>query len=332
MSINKKTSIALSSIFVLSGLVFFEAPLAMACSSSSPASSGYSHGSSIGSGSVTVCVGSSSQTAATTSTQTITRVVTTPVINPAPKPAPVYVPAPIPVKKVVASTPKPVVICPTAAQKLSMPKSPDAAERWVQNLCGITPKVQAAPKPTPAPVAKPAPKPTPKPEPITITETIVIEVPRTISASAEAVVFYPNPLLISFYPNSVLTIGQQAQFSANPSLHYRSQVVLGRQAEVEFTPRSVSWEFSDGQKASGTNPKKSFASSGKYQVVAQLSYLVRYRLLGETSWQRVSGEIVARSNQLEIAVGAQIIKGSLSTGLLVGGDCGARPRSFGCQV
>jgi hypothetical protein len=213
-----------------------------------------------------------------------------------------------------------------------MPKSADAAERWVQNLCGIAPKVQAAPKPTPAPVAKPAPKPTPKPEPITITETIVIEVPRTSSASAEAVVFYPNPLVISVYPNSVLTIGQLAQFSSNPSLHYSSQVVLGRQAEVEFTPRSVSWEFSDGKKASGTNPKKGFASAGKYQVTAQLSYLVRYRLLGETSWQRVSGEIVAKSNRLEIAVGAQTIKGSLSTGLLVGGDCGSRPKSFGCQL
>lgn len=332
MSITNKTSIALSSFLFLGTLVFFEAPLAMACTANSSASSGVSHSSSISSGSVTVCVGSSSQTPATTSTQTITRAVSAPVANPTPKPAPVSAPAPAPVKKVVVSTPKPVVVCPTAAQKLSMPKSADAAERWVQNLCGTPPRIQAAPKPTPPPVAKPAPKPVPKPQPLTVTETIVVEVPRTSSASAEAVVFYPNPLVISLYPNSVLTIGQLAQFSSNPSLHYSSQVVLGRQAEVEFTPRSVSWEFSDGQKASGTNPKKGFASAGKYQVTAQLRYLVRYRLLGETSWQSVSGEIVATSNRLDISVGAQTIKGSLSTGLLVGGDCGSRPKSFGCQL
>jgi len=331
MSFNQKTSVALSSLLIASGLIFFDAPLAMACSSGGSSSSGLSHGSSVGSGSVTVCVGSGSSTPSSTTTQTITKTVTVPVKVAAPKKAPD--PAPAPVKAVAKPAPAPIaqpVSCPSAAQLASMPKSADAAERWVQSICGTAPKVQSVAKPAPKPA--PTPTPAPKTKTKTITETVIIEIPGSYSSSADAVKFYPNPLIISYFPNGVLAISEQAIFVGNPSLHYGSQQVLGRQAEVEFTPRVLSWQFSDGMRPSGNQIQRSFAQAGKYLAVATISYQVRYRLLGETSWQQVSSEVLIQSNTLEVSVGAGAIKGGGQTALLVGLDCEARPASFGCEL
>jgi hypothetical protein len=284
----------------------------MACSGGGSSSSGLFHGSTSGSGSVTVCVGSSSSTAGATSTHTTTKTVTVAPKNASPKKASTAAP----VKQVAKPAPVPIaqkVSCPSATQLASMPKSADAAERWVQSICGGAPKAQTVSKPTP----KPSPTPKPKPKTKTITETIVTKIPGGFSSSFDAVTFHPNSLTISYYPNSVLAIGQLAKFVSNPSLHYSSQAVLGRQAEVEFTPNLLSWVFSDGLQRVGNQTERSFESQGSYLVQARISYLVRYRLLGETSWQQVPGQISASSNVLEVPVGAKFLAGGSSTGWTV---------------
>ena len=286
MSITSNLALTLSSLLITSALLFVEAPIAMACSTEGAGSSGVSHGSAMHSGSVTVCVG----------VQT-----STPQSAPqAPKP-----PRGISVKPVA----KPV--CPTAAQRKQMPKSPDAAERWVKSVCGTPAKSTAKPQ---TPVA-----------PVNIT-------PVASTFSSAAVSFSPNPLSANVYPAAQFTAGESVRFSSNPSLHYGSQLILGRQAEVQFTPAWLGWQFSDGTRVQGVDVQRSFEQSGKYQAWAIANYFVSYRVVGESSWQSVAGQISVLSNVLDLDVAVKIpaVPPKPPKLLLVGGDCSANPMSWGC--
>jgi hypothetical protein len=323
----QQASFGLASILVAAALVGFDSQVATACSGGGSSSSGLSHGSKMGAGSVTVCVGSSRSSAGSSTTKTITKTVTVPV-PPKPKPAPK--PASKPAAKPVATqAPKPVVAavsCPSASQMASMPRSADAAERWIQSVCSPAAKAVAAPKPTP--------KPTVKTKTVTITETITIDLPGNSSYTADAVEFSPNPLVASVFPAKILSIGQVATFSSNPSSHFGSAIVLGRQAEVHFVPAASSWKFSDGVSLTGVDVQKAFKSAGKYQIQASVDYQVSYRLLGESAWQAVEGTLAIESNTLEVSVGAFNFKADQSTqgALLVGGDCVGRAGVFGCDT
>ena len=324
----QQASFALASVLIAAALVSFDSSLAMACSSGS-SGSGLSHGSKIGSGSVTVCAGSSSSSPGSSTTQTITKTVTVPV-PPKPKPAPK--PAQKPAAKPAGVTaPKPVfqaVSCPSASQLGSMPKSADAAQRWVDSICSPAPKAAAAPKPTPKPVLKT------KTKTMTITEIITIDIPGESYSAADAVDFEPNPLIASVYPGKVLSRGQQAKFSSNPSSHFGSGIVLGRQAEVHFVPVRSSWTFSDASVAEGADIQRDFKTAGKYQIRAFAEYLVSYRLVGESAWELVDGTLLIESNLLEVVVGAFGFKADQSSQgvLLVGADCLGRAGSFGCDI
>lgn len=315
-------SIGLASVLIAATFVGFDLNSAMACSAGS-SSSGFSHGSKIGSGSVTVCVGSSSSSPGTKTTQTITKTVTVPV-PPKPKPAPKP-----PAKPAANSNPKPVVevvSCPSASQMASMPRSADAAERWVQSICSPSTKLVSAPKPTS--------KPAVKTKTITITETITLDQPGEVSSAADAVEFQPNPLLASVFPGNVLSLRQLARFTSNPSSHFGSANVLGRQAEVHFVPMASSWSFSDGVVQTGVDTERTFKAAGKYQIWAFVEYSVSYRLLGESGWQSVEGTLVIQSNPLEVMVGAFNFKADKTSQgvLLVGADCLDRSGAFGCDI
>ena len=188
-----------------------------------------------------------------------------------------------------------------------MPKSPDAAERWVKSVCA--PSKPTASKPgSPPPVSFP---------------------PAASSFASAAVSFSPNPLKASVYPASQLPAGETFTFGANPSLHYGSQVVLGRQAEVQFSPAGLGWQFSDGTRIQGVEIKRSFEQTGKYQAWAIANYFVSYRVVGETAWQAVAGQISVLSNVLDLDVSVKLpaVPPKL---LLVGGECSANPKSWGC--
>lgn len=322
----QRASFGLASILLAAVLVGFDSQIATACSSSGSSSSGLSHGSRLGPGSVTVCVGTNSSSAGSTTTQTITKTVTVP-IPPKPKTAPKPIAKPA-AKPVATQTAKPVaaaVSCPSPSQMASMPRSADAAERWVQSVCSPAAKVVAAPKP----VVKPAAKT----RTVTITETITIDTPGYFSSASDAVEFVPNALVASVFPAKILSIGQVAQFSSNPSSHFGSAIVLGRQAEVHFVPLASSWKFSDGTNLAGVDTQRAFRSAGKYQIQALAEYRVSYRLLGESAWEAVDGTLLLESNTLEVVVGAFNFKADQSTqgALLVGADCVGRKGAFGCN-
>ena len=216
-------------------------------------------------------------------------------------------------KPVTGITIKPAVkpVCPTAAQRKIMPKSPDAAERWIKSVC--------------APSKPAAAKPVTPPAPVSIT-------PVATTFSSAAVSFSPNPLSATVYPATRLSAGDTATFSSNPSLHYGSQLILGRQAEVQFSPAGLGWQFSDGTRIQGVDIKRGFEKAGKFQAWAIASYFVSYRLVGETAWQSVAGQISVLSNVLDLEVSVKIpeVPPKPAKLLLVGGECSANPRSWGC--
>lgn len=291
MSITIKLATVFSSLFIASSLVVLEAPVAMACSPDAASLSGISHGSAMHAGSVTVCIG----------------VETT---NPAPQnPAT----APKPSSGIsVKPAPKPPA-CPTAAQKKQMPKSADAADRWLLSICGSPAK----------PVAKPA-APV-KPAPVTLT-------PVASTYNSAAVSFSPNALAATVYPAAQFTAGDSLTFSSNPSLHYGSQLVLGRQAEVQFSPAWLGWQFSDGPRLQGVDITRTFDSPGNYQAWAIANYFVSYRVIGESAWVAVPGQISVLSNVINLDATQRIpqVAPSPKKPLLVGGSCNQNPSGWGC--
>jgi hypothetical protein len=169
---------------------------------------------------------------------------------------------------------------------------------------------------------------------VEIIETITIQIPGSSSYIADAVEFSPNSLVASVFPGKILSIGQLASFSSNPSSHFRSAIVLGRQAELHFVPTVSSWRFSDGVNLAGADTQRAFRSAGSYQIQAFVEYQVSYRLLGESAWEVVEGTLLIESNSLELEVGAFNFKADQSTqgALLVGADCMGRKGAFGCDT
>jgi hypothetical protein len=319
-------SFSFASVLVATALVGFDTQLAMACSGGS-SGSGLSHGSSLGSGSVTVCVGLSGGSSGSSSTQKITKtvIVKVPVQKkPAPKKAPTVVAKPA-AKPAAVIAP---VSCPSPALLASMPRSADAAERWIVGVCSPPTKVAVAPKPA----AQVSSKPKQQFETRTITETIIFDIPGSYYSGSDRAQFYPNPLRAVMAPGKALGIGQRVSFSSNPSSHYGVSQVLGKQAQVHFVPIESGWTFSDGSVGLGADTSRLFQVAGKYQVQAWVKYQVSYRLLGETNWQEVAGKLTIDSNILEVLVGAMYLKGDQSSqgALLVGADCGKKTDAFGC--
>lgn len=338
-------SFSFASVLVATALVAFDSQVAMACNSAPSSGSGFSHGSSLGSGSVTVCVGSSSGSPGSTTTRTVSKTVIIevpekPKSSPVPKtvitvpPKPGSVPSPKP-----ATKPAPIrvqVSCPSFTQIASMPRSADAAERWIQSICALPAKVTVVSKPTPTltPIPRTTPKPKPKSRTVIVTEVITVEEPGSFYSSNDAAMFYPNPLRAIVNPETVVAVGQKVNFSSNPTAHFRISQVLGRQAQVHFVPANSGWSFSDGVTKTGADTNRSFGVSGNYQVEAWVSYKVSYRVLGETSWQPIAGELITRSNSLEVLVGALYLRGDSGGrgALLVGAECSAKSRAFGCEI
>jgi hypothetical protein len=220
----------------------------------------------------------------------------------------------------IINKPVPRPVCPTAAQRKQIPSSPDAAERWIKAVCAPSKPLTTRPVPSVAPV--------------TLS-------PVATTYSSAAVSFKPNPLKATAHPGSKIVAGGTLTLRSNPSLHHRSQLILGRQAEVRFSPAWLGWQFSDGTRIQGVNIKRSFEQAGKYRAWAIASYFVSYRLVGETAWQSVAGQISVLSNVLEIEVSAKIPPAQPKPPelpkppkppklLLVGGECSANPISWGC--
>lgn len=225
----------------------------------------------------------------------------------APKPAPKPVaPKPVPKPAPVASKPvvkvQPVVqIKPPVVLKIIM------VDRYVPPAPKVLLPIPVKPAPKPAPNQMPTPtprKPTPvptSPSPTLTTVVTVVTTPGVTTVDTGSVSFTPAAMSASVSDSS-LRVGQTAIFSADPFTHFRTGTIVGRAAEVSFTPSSVIWLFSDGGEASGATVSHSFSSSGNKTATASVSYSVAYRFVAGGGW--VTQGSIDMAAQVQVLVSA----------------------------
>ena len=205
-----------------------------------------------------------------------------------------------------------------------------------------------AKKPTTPTVFKLAPKPAPKsttkvlikttPKVITPPKKITVKIPavsssRVNSAAGEAS-FTPETITAAAFPSAV-SVSDPVYLSAPASAHYRIGTILGKTAQVRFTPIDSTWSFGDGTKGVGLNPMHTFSTPGKFNATVAVRYQVSYRFAGETTWNNESGQITL-TDQVQITVSGYQNEAHqqgppvASRPYLVGENCLKNPLAFAC--
>lgn len=203
------------------------------------------------------------------------------------------------IKTVVAPTPKPtlksVLPKPIVAPKPVIPTKPVVSPKppivlkiiMVDRYVPPPPKVVVPPPPKPTPTPTPTKKPTPAPTPSANTSLVkvvtVVSTPESSTTDSGSISFTPTAMLASVSDSS-LKVGQAAIFSADPFTHYRTGAILGRAAEVSFTPGAVTWSFSGGGSSVGATTSRSFPTQGVFSATASVVYSVAYRFVASGGW------------------------------------------------
>lgn len=290
---NPISFLALAGATLLLAMFPFAPSRSWACSASSGSS--FSHSTQSDETSLTICAKSTTVSKSNTPAKPS---------KPAPaKPAP---PKPVVSKPVVSKPvpPKPVLpkATPKAAPKPAPPK-----------------QVQAAPKPAPKSTPKPSPKPTVK---ATQSTTVLTAEARFSPAAA--------PISAS---NLSPALGEPVEFRALAATHFKTASMLGRLAEVKFTPVEIDWNFGDGTSASGEVIRHTFSHSQTFVVSARVTYSSEYKFSGENTWR--SAGSIAVTDRVVISVAGEASGGEPSNQsgqvVLVASNCIERPKSFGCQ-
>lgn len=200
------------------------------------------------------------------------------------RPSTVSKPAPKPVAKLV---PKPALkVLPKPAIKPVVMKSLPVAKILALR------KISDLPMPKPRVVAKP--KPVVKPKIIVKTPAKTVSVlsgsPASNSNANEAANFSPDDSSAAVSPSNNLSTGETATFFSDPKVHYRLGSVLGRSAQVRFSPIAANWKFGDGSTSNGSQATHVF-SNGRFDVEVTITYSVSYRFAGQGPWLADPGQI-----------------------------------------
>lgn len=323
----------LGSSLLLSMVIFVPEPSWANCRNSGGGNSGFAYGSQVDGESVTICASSESLIPARKS------VVKTPVKSSTKTSTSVTTRTPARIKTVETKA--------VAAKKVTLPKS-------------LRPATTAPKKLLPFQIAKPAAKAklksvTTPATTKTVTKIKVVKgtaakvassvVPSAIANQNEAAAFSPIAMSASVSPGNQVEPQTPLLFNSDALAHFRVGKILGKSAEVKFTPVSMGWNFDDGSTGQGLSVQHAFASEGNYQVSARVVYAVSYRFIGQASWVAEPGTI-AMIARLSIQVSAEAGGGGNVGGpitaddvaptgggrvALVGADCIQRPGSFGCN-
>ena len=162
--------------------------------------------------------------------------------------------------------------------------------------------------------------------------------PRVITL-ADLASFTPQGVSLSMQPGAWTVVGVETNFVAGASMHVVSGSLLGRTAEVRFTPASYDWNYGDGTSRTTADPGASWSALGvkeftrtstshKYATPASYSpsvtvwYNVEYRW-GGGAWQQISGRIPASAS-------ASTLTAFTADTVLVTGACTAWRAAPGC--
>ena len=196
--------------------------------------------------------------------------------------------------------------------------------------------IRLVPKPSPKATTKVILKTTPRV--ISPPKKITIKVPagsntKINSTSGEAS-FTPETITAAAFPPAV-SVSDPVYLSAPASAHYRIGTILGKTAQVRFTPIDSSWSFGDGSHGTGLNPMHTFQTAGTFNATVAVKYQVSYRFSGETTWTNEAGQITL-TDQVQISVSAsanhvtQANQPVVSRPYLVAENCIKNPSAFAC--
>lgn len=151
--------------------------------------------------------------------------------------------------------------------------------------------------------------------------------------------FIPTPGQQRMEPDGWTVAGLDTNFFALTDAHIVNGTLLGRPADVRFTPVSYQWAYGDG--ASATKPSKGgtwaalgirefdptptshvYAELGDYTITLDIVFTAEYRFDGG-GWRPVVGSLVLPANDLHIRVGT-------AKTVLVAANCRANPSGPGC--
>ena len=151
--------------------------------------------------------------------------------------------------------------------------------------------------------------------------------------------FIPTPGRQQMEPDGWTVAGLDTNFYAITGSHIVNGTLLGRAADVRFTPASYLWAYGDGASATRSTPGATWASQGigefeptptshvyeqigDYTITLDIVFAAEYRFAGGP-WRAVVGTITLPANDLHIRVGT-------AKTVLVEHDCLANPSGPGC--
>ena len=140
-------------------------------------------------------------------------------------------------------------------------------------------------------------------------------------------------------PDGWAVAGLHTNFYAITEPHVIPGTLLGRPADVRFTPISYHWTYGDGTSATRSTKGGTWASLGipefeesptshvyeqvgDYTITLTVTFAAEYRFDG-SAWRPVIGSITLPANDLHIRVGT-------AKTVLVEHDCVVNPAGPGC--
>jgi len=151
--------------------------------------------------------------------------------------------------------------------------------------------------------------------------------------------FIPTPGRQQMEPDGWAVAGLDTNFYAITGPHVVNGTLLGRPADVRFTPTTYRWAYGDGTSATKSTPGGTWAALGiaefeptptshvyervgDYTITLSIVFVAEYRFDG-SPWRPVVGTITLPANDLYIRVGT-------AKTVLVEDDCLANPSGPGC--
>lgn len=151
--------------------------------------------------------------------------------------------------------------------------------------------------------------------------------------------FIPTPGTQQMEPNGWAVAGLPTNFYAITAPHVVEGTLLGRPADVRFTPVAYQWAYGDGSAATlatkggtwaalgipefePTPTSHVYEQLGDYTITLSIVFGAEYRFDG-SPWLPVVGTITVPANELHIRVGT-------AKTVLVEHDCLANPSGPGC--
>ncbi len=156
---------------------------------------------------------------------------------------------------------------------------------------------------------------------------------------ADIAAFHPTTGTTSMEPNGWAVIRLQTNPYSSAARHVIAGRLLGRAADVRFTPTGWHWDYGDGDVRDSTTPggswkslgvaefgrtttSHSYDTAGTYTVEPSIRFTAEYRFDGG-DWTPIAGGLTVDAASVTVVVGT-------ASTVLVGADCASDPAAPGC--